>query len=62
MNLKKWLITNFTEIHTEKLAKILLAIFIMVFSIFVLAYKIPESRFVQETLENLEESKATVME
>ena len=62
MNLKKWLTTNFTEIHTEKLARILLAIFIIVFSIFVLAYKIPESEFVQETLENLEESKTTVME
>ena len=62
MNLKKWLTTNFTEIHTEKLAKILLAVFIIVFSIFVLAYKIPESEFVQETLESLEESKTTVME
>ena len=62
MNLKKWLSTNFTEIHTEKLARILLAIFISVFSIFVLAYKIPESEFVQETLESLEESKTTVME
>lgn len=62
MNLKKWLAANFTEIHTEKLAKILLATFIIVFSIFVLAYRIPESRFVQETLEDLEESKTTVME
>ncbi len=62
MNLKKLLTTNFTEIHTEKLARILLAIFIIVFSIFVLAYKVPESEFVQETLDNLEESKTTVME
>ena len=62
MNLKKWLTTNFTEIHTEKLAKILLAIFIMVLSSFVLAYKVPERRFVQETLESLEKSKTTVME
>ena len=62
MNLRRWLTANFTEIHTEKLAKILLAIFIIVFSIFVLAYKVPESKFVQETLENLEESKTTVME
>lgn len=61
MNLKKWLTTNITEVHTEKLARILLAIFIIVFSIFVLAYKIPESEFVQETLENLEDSKTTVM-
>ena len=62
MNLKKWLTTNSTERHTEKLAKILLAIFIAVFSVFVLAYKIPERRLVQETLESLEESKTTVME
>ena len=62
VNLQKWLTTNFTEIHTEKLARILLAIFIIVFSIFVLAYKVPESEFVQETLESLEESKTTVME
>ena len=62
MNLKKWLTANFTEIHTEKLAKILLAIFIMVLSIFVLAYKFPESSYVQETRESLEESKITVME
>ena len=62
MNLKEWLTVNFTEIHTEKLAKILLAIFIIVFSIFVLPYKVPKSGFVQETLESLEESKTTVME
>ena len=62
MNLKKCLAATFTEVHTEKLAKILLAIFIGVFSMFVLAYKVPDSRFVQETLESLEESKTTVME
>ena len=62
MNLKKLLTTDFTEIHTEKLARILLAIFIIVFSIFVLAYKVPEREFVQETLESLEKSKTTVME
>ncbi len=62
MNLKEWLAANFTEIRTEKLAKILLAIFIMVSSVFILAYKIPESGYVQETLESLEESKTTVME
>ena len=62
MNLKEWLTVNFTEIYTEKLAKILLAIFLMVFSIFVLPHKVPESRFVQETLENLDESKMTVIE
>ena len=62
MDLRKRLMTNFAEIHTEKLARILLAVFIMVFSIFVLADKIPKSGFVQETLDSLEESKTTVME
>lgn len=62
MNLKEWLSTNFTEVHSEKLAKILLAVFIMVFSVFVLANKVPESGYVQETLDSLEDSKITVME
>lgn len=62
MNLKKWLEANFTEACEEKLAKILFAVFIMVFSVCVLAYKVPEHRYVQETLESLEESKKTVME
>lgn len=62
MNWMKRLTTTWKEIHTEKLAKILLAIFIMVFSIFVLAYKVPEHRYIQETLDSLEESKTTVME
>lgn len=61
VKLREWLKTNVTEIHTEKLAKILLAIFIMVSSVFVLPYKIPESKYVQETLESLEDSKTTVM-
>ena len=62
MNIKEWLTTNFTEVHSEKLAKILLAVFIMVFSVFVLANKVPESGYVQETLDSLEDSKITVME
>lgn len=62
MNWMKRLITNIREVHMEKVAKILLAILIMVFSIFVLAYKVPESGYVQETLDSLEESKTTVME
>lgn len=62
MNFKNRITAYFTEKHTENLVKILTAILIMVFSIFVLAYKIPESGFVQETVESLEESKTTVME
>lgn len=47
--------------HTEKLAKILFVIFIMVFSIVVLAAKIPESKYVQNAIGRLEESQNTVM-
>lgn len=46
---------------TEKLTRILFAAFIMVFSFTVLACKIPESKYVQETLESLQESQNTVM-
>lgn len=46
---------------TEKLAKILFAIFIMVFSFTVLTHKIPESEYVQKTIERLDESQNTIM-
>lgn len=62
MNIKKWWAERFTEVHMEKLAKILLAVLIMVSSVFILAGKVPESEYVQETLQSLEESKTTVME
>lgn len=62
MNLKKWFSTNLTEKHVEKCVKILLAIFVMVFSGFVLAQKVPEAGFVQNTVDRLEENKTTVME
>jgi len=47
--------------RTEKLAKLLFAAFIMVFSITVLAGKIPETAYVQESLESLEESQNTIL-
>lgn len=47
--------------RTEKLAKILFAIFIMVFSFTVLVHKIPESEYVQDTIERLDESQNTIM-
>lgn len=47
--------------RTEKLVKLLFAAFIMVFSITILACKIPESSFVQESLESLEEAQNTIM-
>jgi len=47
---------------TEKHLRVLLAIFVMVFSIFVLSNKVPENRYIKSTIESLEESKNTVME
>ena len=44
-----------------KLFKILLTLFIMVFSIFVLADVVPEMEFVKNTIERLEESEKTIM-
>lgn len=62
VNHKKQMKINFTEKQFEKLAKILAAILIMVLSAVVLSCKVPESGYVQETLESLEESRTTVME
>ena len=45
----------------EKLAKILFMIFLMVLSFSVLTRIIPESKFVQETIQHLEESQNTIM-
>lgn len=47
--------------YTEKLPKILLAIFIMVFSFTVLTYKVPETQYIQKTIERLEDSQSTLM-
>lgn len=62
MNLTEWCKANITDVHRIKLAKILLAVLISVSSVSILAYKVPEHRYVKETLESLEESKTTVME
>jgi len=45
----------------EKLAKILFAILIMVISIHVLTVKIPESKYIQQTIDHLEKSQNTIM-
>ena len=45
----------------EKLAKILFAILIMVISIHVLTSRIPDSKYIQETIDHLEKSQNTVM-
>lgn len=46
--------------RTEKLAKILLFVFIMVFSIVVLARKVPETEYVQYAIECLEKTQNTI--
>ena len=46
---------------TEKLAKTLFLILLMVISINVLTVKIPESNYVQQTIDHLEKSQNTVM-
>ena len=49
------------HIFTEKTAKILFWAFVAIFSIVVLARKIPEAAFVQNTVDRLEESQNTIM-
>ena len=46
---------------TEKIAKILFSVFIMVLSIYVLAAKVPETKYVKSTIESLDESRNKVM-
>lgn len=62
MNLTEWYKTKITDIHRVKLAKILLAVLVAVSSVSILAYRVPEHRYVKETLDSLEESRTTVME
>lgn len=62
MNLSEWCKTNITDVHRVKLVKILLAVLISVSSASILAYKVPEHRYVKETLDSLDESKTTAME
>lgn len=47
--------------RSEKVVRILVVVFIMVLSMNVLFYKIPESKWVQESIESLEESQDTIM-
>lgn len=49
------------QFFTKKTMKILIVIFLMVFSMTVLARKVPETKFVEETIEYLEDSQNTVM-
>ena len=49
------------NVSIEKLAKILFALFVMVFSIYVLPGKVSESNYIDETIKHLEKSQNTVM-
>ncbi len=49
------------QFSKEKSAKILFALFLIIFSATVLSCKVPETKFVQESVEYLEESQNTVM-
>ncbi len=51
-----------TEAKAKVLVKVLLAVFFMMLSIFVLAYEVPQTKFVQSTVESLEESRTKIME
>ncbi len=51
-----------TEAKAKVLVKILLAVFFMVLSIFVLAYEVPQAKYVQSTVESLETSRTKIME
>lgn len=62
MNVREWLNKVFTEKRIEKLAKCLVAVFIIVLSIFVLARKVPDTKMIQNTIDYIEESNKTVME
>lgn len=47
--------------HIEKIVRILAVVFVMVLSINVLFYKIPESKWVQNSIDSLEKSQDTIM-
>lgn len=47
--------------HSEKITQILLTIFVMVFSFTVLSRALPETGYVQNTIQRLEKSQSTIM-
>ena len=62
MNIMEWLNTFYTEKRIIKLAKCLVAVLVMVVSIFVLAQKVPETKMIEDTIESIEDSNKTIME
>ena len=61
MFLKK-MTDKLTEAGAKTLVKVLLAVFFILLSIFVLAYEVPESKFVQSTIESLDKSRNQIMD
>ncbi len=51
-----------TEAKAKVLVKVLLAVFFMMLSIFVLAYEVPQTKYVQSTVDSLEDSRTKIME
>lgn len=51
-----------TEAKAKILVKVLLAVFFMMLSIFVLAYEVPQAKYLQSTVESLEASRTKIME
>jgi len=62
MNVMEWLNTFFTEKRIVKLTKCLVAVLVMVVSVFVLSQKVPQTKMVEDTIESIEESNKTIME
>ncbi|MBR5565481.1 MAG: hypothetical protein IKW08_04860 [Roseburia sp.] len=61
--MKYWKVLNIRKlICRENLVRILLATFVAVFSFCVLANKVPEAKWIENTVESLDESKNTIME
>ena len=60
--LQKKGIGKITEAKAKVLMKVLLAVFFMMLSIFVLAYEVPQAKYMQSTVESLEESRTKIME
>jgi len=62
MNVREWVDTFFTEKRIVKLVKCLVAAFVLVLSVFVLARKVPDTKMIQNTIESIDESNKTVMD
>lgn len=58
----KKILEKLTEANAKTLVKVLLAVFCILLSVFVLAYEVPKMKFVQSTVESLEKSRNQIMD